>query len=101
MCRSPGGRDVAKLCSILFAVFALATLQPCLASHAASDGPGQTAPSGQYCGLYALYTVLRIEGRPVNFRDLLRPEYIGSVDGSSSDELRRAATDFGLSALNA
>lgn len=58
--------------------------------------------SGPYCGLYCLYSVMKITGREeVDFRALLKPEYIGSRKGSSLAELRKAAEENGMYAMPA
>lgn len=49
-----------------------------------------------YCGLYCIYTVLKLAGEEIDFRRLAKPEYIGSRKGSSLAELKKAAEDFGL-----
>ncbi len=51
-----------------------------------------------HCGLYCVYTMIGMLGREVDFRDLVKPEYIASPEGSSLMELRRAALDFGVHA---
>jgi len=57
--------------------------------------------SGPYCGLYCVYTILQLAGQRVPFVELLKPEYIGSRNGSSLAELKRAAEDHGLQAIPA
>lgn len=52
--------------------------------------------SGPYCGVTSLYAFARMNGSEIDFQDLLRPEYIGSQDGSSLFELRDAARDHGI-----
>jgi rhodanese-related sulfurtransferase/predicted double-glycine peptidase len=54
---------------------------------------------GPYCGVYCLWTILNIYQKPVDFKDLLCNEYVGSLNGSSAEELLRAANDFGLQAV--
>jgi rhodanese-related sulfurtransferase len=49
-----------------------------------------------YCGLYCLYSVLRLKGWDVGFRELVKPEYVGSGDGSTMAELSKAARDHNL-----
>lgn len=66
---------------------------------AADAVPESQTEKGEFCGLYALYTALRIEGVDTDFTNLLKSEYVGSRDGSSLAELKRAAQDFGLSAM--
>jgi len=55
--------------------------------------------SHPHCGLYCLYTVMKLAGENVNFRELVKPEYISSAKGSSIAELRKAAEDNGLHAV--
>lgn len=52
--------------------------------------------SGPYCGLYCLYAVLNLYHRPVQVELLLKPEYVGSQEGSSIGELALAVEDLGL-----
>jgi rhodanese-related sulfurtransferase len=49
-----------------------------------------------HCGLYCLYSVLKLSGQDVDFRDLVKPEYYGRLLGSSLAELNRGAKDYGL-----
>jgi rhodanese-related sulfurtransferase len=49
-----------------------------------------------YCGMYCLYTVMKLSDQRIDFRDLIKPEYIGSGKGSSLAELKKAAKDNGL-----
>ncbi len=49
-----------------------------------------------HCGLYCLYSAMRLGGKEIEFRDLVKPEYIGSRKGSSIAELKKAAEDNGL-----
>jgi rhodanese-related sulfurtransferase len=49
-----------------------------------------------YCGVYCLYSALKSMGRDVGFRELVKPEYIGSGQGSTMAELSKAARDYGL-----
>ena len=67
--------------------------------EASKAAPSIRQPSGPYCGVYCLYTVLRLSGRDVDLRKLVRPEYIGSHRGSSLTELRKAAEDNALYAV--
>ena len=49
-----------------------------------------------YCGVYSLYAAACKLNMPMSLRDLVKPEYIGSTDGSSMDELRDAAEAHGM-----
>lgn len=51
-----------------------------------------------HCGLYCMYSVLRLTGHELSFRDLVVPEYLGQGLGSSMAELNQAAHDYGLHA---
>jgi len=51
---------------------------------------------GPYCGLYCLYTLIRATGKDIDFRDLLRPEYISSEKGSTLPQLKKAVEDNGM-----
>jgi rhodanese-related sulfurtransferase len=51
-----------------------------------------------HCGLYCLYSVLRLGGQKLDFRELVKPGYFGSQGGSTLAELRRGAVDYGLHA---
>ena len=68
---------------------------------------GETAPKDSkknntghpHCGLYCLYSIMKIEGQEIDFKNLVKPEYLGSRKGSSLAELEQAAKDFGLNAV--
>lgn len=49
-----------------------------------------------HCGLYCLYTAMKLAGQKVDFRELVRPEYLGPRKGSSLAELKQAAKNNGL-----
>ncbi len=51
-----------------------------------------------HCGLYCLYSILKLSGQDVDFRDLVKPEYYGRLRGSSLAELNQGAKDYGLHA---
>jgi len=53
-------------------------------------------PRRPHCGLYCLYSVLRLGGQKLDYRDLVKTEYFGSQGGSTLAELRRGAVDYGL-----
>ncbi|MHC4159099.1 MAG: rhodanese-like domain-containing protein [Planctomycetota bacterium] len=56
----------------------------------------QCRSSGAYCGIYCLYTVMKLSSMDVKPAELLKPEYIGSPRGSSLAELKKAAEDHGM-----
>jgi rhodanese-related sulfurtransferase len=58
-------------------------------------------PRHPHCGLYCLYTAMKLAGQKIDFRELVKPEYIGSRKGSSLAELQKAAVDNGLYAVQA
>lgn len=49
-----------------------------------------------YCGLYCLYARAKLASLDVSFEGLLRPEFVGSVEGMSIGELALAANSLGL-----
>lgn len=54
---------------------------------------------GPYCGVYCVWTVLNMYGKEIPFEKLLEARYVGSYDGSTAEEVIRAAQDFGLHAV--
>jgi rhodanese-related sulfurtransferase len=81
-------------------------LCPAVAALALSAGSAAPAADrkpetsgGPYCGIYCLYAAFETLGIEVPFESLLRGEYVGSFQGSSLEELRRAAADHGAHAL--
>jgi rhodanese-related sulfurtransferase len=54
--------------------------------------------SHPHCGVYCLYTIMKLAGQQVDFLDLVKPEYIGSSKGSSFAELKKAAEDHKMHA---
>jgi rhodanese-related sulfurtransferase len=64
-----------------------------------SAKPRHARAEAAYCGIYALYSAARIEGKPVDFEALLKPEYISSPSGSTLKDLQEAAASIGLSTL--
>lgn len=59
----------------------------------------QQKTSGGYCGVYCLYSAMELFEVKVNPNELMKPEYIGSEQGSSLAELKKAAEAFGLHAV--
>ena len=77
----------------------------CFTTHAWGDTctvevnqPPKNPRKDVYCGMKCMYTLLRLSGKNIDFRELLKPEYIGSKEGSSLVELFKTAQDFGLNA---
>lgn len=60
-------------------------------TKSALSKPPKPRKAGPYCGVYCLYAVMKLYGQEVDFRQLLKPEYIGSRRGSSLAELKKAA----------
>ncbi|MCX5636536.1 MAG: rhodanese-like domain-containing protein [Planctomycetota bacterium] len=55
---------------------------------------------GSYCGVCCLYTVMKLAGQEeIDFREFIKPEYLGSRKGSSLAELKKAAEDNGMYAV--
>ncbi len=63
--------------------------------------PTKRKSSDPYCGVYCLYTKMKLDNIKIDFRKLVQPEYIGSRKGSSLAELKKAAEDYGLYAVPA
>ena len=49
-----------------------------------------------HCGLYCLYTAMKLAGKEMDFKELVKPEYLSSRKGSSIAELKQAAKDNGF-----
>lgn len=81
----------------VWAVAACALLGPSAAGRGegAADRPAP-ATTGNDCGARALYLLLRLEGRPVAYDDLLRRLPDPPPDGYSMEELRAAARRLGV-----
>jgi rhodanese-related sulfurtransferase len=57
------------------------------------------AASKAYCGIRCLYSAAAAEGVTLSGAQLMRPEYVGSREGSSIEELELAAREHGLHTL--
>lgn len=55
--------------------------------------------STSYCGIYCIYAAVNGFGKSIDFMTLLKTKYVGTVYGSSIQELAAAAEDNGLHAL--
>ena len=97
--------------SVFFALILAVFSEPAVANNtiSAKEKPEKTPdsltdqdrrrPSGNYCGIYCLYAVMKLSDIDVDPKELLKPEYIGSHKGSSLAELKKAAEDNGLYAV--
>lgn len=56
----------------------------------------QPAVYRSYCAVYCLYRIMQFFGTKYSFSELLKTRYIGSRQGSSIEELARAAKEVGL-----
>jgi len=52
--------------------------------------------SGPYCGLYCTYGIFKFFDIEIDFKELMRPEYLSSDQGSSLPELEKAFKNRGL-----
>jgi hypothetical protein len=109
----PSQPCAAWLCSLLLALVggsssATAADAPASAPTPAAvpaTAPTASAPTARsadpYCGVYCIYTALRLADRPADFRNLLDPQYISSRQGSSLAELgqKRGGAEKGISTL--
>lgn len=65
-------------------------------ANAATRASEAVVPAeGPFCGINSLYTALRAEGFRTDFSSLLQARYVSSADGSTVEELRRAACEQG------
>jgi rhodanese-related sulfurtransferase len=73
----------------------------------AGEAPSQNRPAEvnakaadrpAYCGVQNLYRAMQALGVHVSFAELVKPEYISSRNGSSVEDLLRAAKDFRMHA---
>jgi rhodanese-related sulfurtransferase len=74
-------------------------LVTCQAALADPTTPEMFNGGEPYCGIYSLYGASRLLGGHLSLRELVRPQYIGSWEGSSIAELQLAAKDHGLVAV--
>ena len=49
-----------------------------------------------YCGLYCLYSVMKLADKEIDFNELIKPQYFTSSKGISLEDLKRAAEDHGM-----
>jgi len=95
------------LYSFTLLLFVLPQLVTADNTIAAKQQPQKTAnspakrcsPSDSYCGIYCLYAVMKLSDIDVAPKELIKPEYIGSLKGSSLAELKKAAEDHELYAV--
>ena len=87
-------RDRFSLC-----VRPLLTLALVVNAAAARSEEPEDRSRGPYCGIYCVYSALATLGKQVEFESLIQPKYLGSSEGSSIGELRRAAEDVGAHAV--
>jgi hypothetical protein len=83
----------------LFLVFLIVALRSfCFDCRAAEPNivSRQQKSSDGYCGIYCLYAAMKFFGVSVDPNELIKLEYIGSANGSSLAELKKAAQEHGL-----
>lgn len=61
-----------------------------------ANSPARRRSPSSYCGIYCVYTVMKLSGITIEPNKLVKPEYIGSLKGSSLAELKKAAEDNGM-----
>ena len=86
---------ISFLCGVTLpaVLHASATTQPAPPDHPVNQ------VSKAYCGIRCLYAAAIAQGVRIPASDLVRPEYIGSREGSSIDELALAANAHGFHAV--
>lgn len=72
--------------------------EPARSAQQSITSPTNDSAPLSYCGVYSLHRAAFALGHEIPFREWLKPEYIGSRQGSSLSDLVRAATDQGLHA---
>ena len=98
------GERPQNFCLSLFVCLSVIITSKTIAAYENNQEPSKAVPtkrksSGPYCGMYCLYTTMKLANKEIDFRKLVKPEYIGSRKGSSLAELKQAAEDNGLYAL--
>ena len=79
------------------ATWGLILLVMIMPAVAADEGePVQPDYSGPYCGIYCVYAFMKLSGREIDIKELIKPEYISSRQGSSLEELKKAVEDQGM-----
>lgn len=105
--RHVGFSRKARRCLLFSVLLWVAVGQPLIgmAQEAEQSPPARDYGSrflpGPYCGISCMYAVLKMAGREVEYKDLIKREYIGSYHGSSIKELQKLAEDYGLYTLPA
>ena len=61
--------------------------------------PDAAEEGSSYCGIYCVYAALHGFGKSIDFKSLLNTKYVGTIYGSSIQELAVAVEDNGLHAL--
>ncbi|MDB5344410.1 MAG: Rhodanese-related sulfurtransferase [Schlesneria sp.] len=93
----------SRLLSVCVAVLMSAAMGSVTAAElqqeAASDIPDVGRESTTYCGIYCAYAAMNGFGKHIDFTSLLETKYVGTMYGSSIQELEKAVTDNGLHAL--
>src|SRR5688572_33139382 len=77
----------------------VAVARPAIASLTTTEKTSDPLEDDALCGIHALYNAAALLGVRVEYAELLRPEYIGSQEGSSMAELGRAASAIGLRSM--
>ncbi len=77
---------------------------PCVAAESttsavADEIPDAAEEGSSYCGIYCVYAAVHGFGKSIDFKSLLNTKYVGTIYGSSIQELAVAVEDNGLHAL--
>lgn len=68
-------------------------------SAVAEEIPDVSEEGSSYCGIYCVYAAIHGFGKSIDFKSLLNTKYVGTIQGSSIQELAVAVEDNGLHAL--
>jgi len=86
------GKHLLHMCLVISTLMLLLSL-PAITAKSAEEQTIRQKLKGPYCGLRCLYAAMKLKGKELDFTSLLKPEYLGSKDGSTLGELEKAAND--------
>ena len=94
-----GGIRADRLWELVPISFALPFVCAVLTVRASTDGMSDSPAADYDCGTLALYTLLRLEGRAIRLRDVDASLPAPPPQGFSMEQLRDAASSFGVSLM--
>jgi rhodanese-related sulfurtransferase len=73
-------------------------LCPACAKTTVSDSTSRQPDLNAYCGIRSIHTALALLDRSIPFKELIKPEYVSTRQGSAMADLMQAAADLRLHA---